>query len=116
MQQWFNLAGLSFDFIGVIMLAYEWWIALSNERRLAQEAEFERRIRPNPVFQQQMQQNNPHAPMHEHMRENLRLQREAARAHGVRGMRHGWFAAAMVCIALGFLMQMIGSWPGGIGF
>jgi hypothetical protein len=63
MQQWFNLAGLSFDFIGVIMLAYEWWIALSNERRLAAEAEFERRIRPNPVFQQQMQQNNPHAPM-----------------------------------------------------
>jgi hypothetical protein len=116
MQQWLNMVGLSFDFVGVIMLAYEWWIALSNERRLADEAEFERRIRPNPMMQQQMQQSNPHQPMHDHMRESLRLQREAQRAHGVRGMRRGWFTAAMAFIALGFLLQILGSWPNGLGF
>jgi hypothetical protein len=115
MQQWFNLAGLSFDFVGVIMLAYEWWIALSNERKLAEQAEFERRIRPNPMMQQQMQQANPHQPIHDHMRESLRLQREAAHAQNVRGMRRGWFTTAMVFIALGFLFQMLGSWPGGFG-
>jgi hypothetical protein len=29
-QQWCNLAGLSFDFVGVLILAYEWWVALSK--------------------------------------------------------------------------------------
>ena len=53
--------------------------------------------------------------MHDYMRENLRLQREAARAQGLRGMRRGWFTAAMVFIALGFLLQILGSWPGGFG-
>ncbi len=113
-QQWFNLAGLSFDFVGVIMLAYEWWIALSNERQLAAQADFERRIRPNPMMQQQMQQNNPHKPMHDYMRETLHQQREAMQAQSVRGMRRGWFTAAMVFIALGFLLQIVGSWPGGL--
>jgi hypothetical protein len=85
----------------------------ANERLLADEAAFERRIRPNPMMQQQMQQNNPYQPMHDYMRDNLRQQREATRAQGVRGMRRGWFTAAMVFIALGFLLQILGSWPGG---
>jgi hypothetical protein len=30
-------------------------------------------------------------------------------------MRRGWFAAAMIFIALGFLLQILGSFPGGLG-
>ena len=114
-QQWFNLAGLTLDFLGVIMLAYEWWIALSAERAEAERNAFEHRIRPAPMMQQQMQQGNPHQPMHDYMRENLRFQQQMAREQGVRGMRRGWFAAAMVLIAGGFLFQILGSWPGGLG-
>jgi predicted solute-binding protein len=114
-QQWFNLAGLSFDFVGVILLAYEWWIALSAEREAADRATFEQRIRPNPIIQQHIQQNNPHQPMHDYMRENLRFQRESAQAQGLRGMRRGWFAVAMTFIASGFLLQILGSWPGAFG-
>ena len=114
-QQWCNLAGLTFDFVGVIMLAYEWWIALSAERTEAERAAFEQRIRPSPMMQQQ-QQSNPHQPMHDYMRETLRFQRDALRAQGVRGMRRSWFTAAMTFIALGFLLQILGSWPGGLGF
>lgn len=115
-QQWFNLAGLSFDFVGVLMLAYEWWIALSADRKAAERAAFENRIRPNPVMQQQMQQGNPHQPMHDHMREQLKFQRDIAQAQGLRGMRQGWFVAAMIFIALGFLLQMLGSFPLGLVF
>jgi hypothetical protein len=115
LQQWFNLAGLSFDFVGVLMLAYEWWIALSADRENAERAVFENRIRPNPMMQQQMQQANPHKPMHDYMREHLQFQRDNARAQGLRGMRRGWFAAAMIFIALGFLLQILGSFPGGLG-
>ena len=114
-QPWFNLIGLSFDFVGVIMLAYEWWIALSAERQEADRAAFEQRIRPHPMMQQQ-QQANPHFAVHEHMREGLRFQQQAQRAQNIRGMRRGWFTAAMVLIAAGFLFQILGSWPGGVGF
>jgi hypothetical protein len=31
-------------------------------------------------------------------------------------MRRSWFTAAMVFIALGFLLQIMGSFPGGLGF
>lgn len=112
-QQWFNLAGLSFDFVGVIMLAYEWWIALSAERAEAERAAFEHRMRPHPMMQQQ-QQSNPHQPVHDYMRENMRFQQQTLRAQGVRGMRRGWFTTAMAFIALGFLLQILGSWPGNL--
>jgi hypothetical protein len=113
MQQWFNLAGLCFDFLGVMMLAYEWWIALSADRQEAERAAFERRIQPPPMMRQQQQQSNPHQPMHDYMRENLRFQQQIQREQGIRGMRRGWFTAAMVFVALGFLLQIVGSWPGG---
>ena len=113
-QQWFNLAGLSFDFVGVIMLAYEWWIAHKADEQAAERAAFEQRIRPNPVMQQQMQQNNPHHQMHSYMQDNLRFQRSSTAAQTLRGMRRGWFVAALVLIATGFLLQILGSWPGGI--
>lgn len=115
-QQWLNLAGLTFDFMGVIMLAYEWWIALSADRESAERAAFENRIRPNPVMQQQQQQGNPNQQMHDFMREQLKFQQEMARARGLRGMRRGWFTAAMVFVVLGFLLQILGSFPGGLGF
>jgi hypothetical protein len=111
-QPWFNLIGLSLDFVGVIMLAYEWWIALSAERQEAERAAFEQRIRPHPIIQQQQQQGNPHHAIHEHMRENLRFQQQAQRAQNLRGMRRGWFTAAMALIAAGFLFQILGSVPG----
>jgi hypothetical protein len=115
-QQWLNVAGLSFDFVGVLLLAYEWWITLGAEREAAERAAFENRIRPAPAMQEQMQQGNPHYAMHEVMREQLEFDREAARAQGFRGMRRSWFTAAMVFIALGFLLQIMGSFPGGLGF
>jgi Flp pilus assembly protein TadB len=114
-QQWFNVAGLCFDFIGVIMLAYEWWIALSAENKEAERAAMEQRLRPSPMFQQQQQANNPHQPMHDHMREQLRFQQQSARAQAVRGLRRSWFVTALVLIALGFLLQILGSIPGGLG-
>ena len=32
-QAWLNVTGLSLDFSGVMLLAWEWWQALSAERR-----------------------------------------------------------------------------------
>jgi hypothetical protein len=116
LQQWLNLAGLTFDFVGVIMLGYEWWIALSADRESAEKAAFQNRIRPNPMMQQHMQQGLSadalrDRAMHDHMRAQLDFQREAAAAQGLRGMRSGWFKTAMIFIAGGFLLQILGSLP-----
>jgi hypothetical protein len=110
-QQWLNVAGLSLDFLGVIMLAYEWSIALSAENKEAERAAMENRLRPSPAFQQH-QANNPHQPMHDYMREQLRFQQQNARAQAVRGLRRSWFVTALVLIALGFMLQILGSIPG----
>jgi hypothetical protein len=79
----------------------------------AERAAMENRMRPSPMFQQH-QANNPHQPMHDFMREQLRFQQQNARAQAVRGMRRSWFVSALVLIALGFLLQILGSIPGGL--
>jgi hypothetical protein len=116
LQQWLNLSGLILDFIGVIILGYEWLIALRADEDNAEKAAFQNRIRPNPMVQQHMQQGLSadalrHRATHDHMRAQLEFQRESALAQGLRGMRSGWFKTAMVFIAGGFLLQILGSLP-----
>ncbi len=116
LQQWLNLSGLILDFVGVIILGYEWWITLKADEDNAEKAAFQNRIRPNPMTQQHLQQGLSaealrHRATHDHMRSQLEFQREAAQAQGLRGMRSGWFRTAMIFIAGGFLLQILGSLP-----
>jgi hypothetical protein len=111
LQQWLNVAGLSFDFIGVLMLAYEWWIALNTERKEIQLAEQEMRFRPHPMTPQP---HGEHQAVFERMREDQRFRQRVERAHTAHNMRREWFVIAFVFIASGFALQFLGSWPGGL--
>jgi hypothetical protein len=108
-QSWLNIAGLCLDFAGVILLAWEWWLALSAERLEADLEDRERRLAPNPMMPRP---NNPHQAVFDHMRAQHSANVKSQRRSGTRGMRRGWFLLAMVMIALGFLLQILGSWPG----
>jgi hypothetical protein len=104
-----NLAGLTLDFFGVVLLAIEWWTALSAERR---EAELRRRqemLRPSPMMPRP---GGPQQPVFDHMRQQREAYAEIQRGETTRGMRRSWFTLAMVLIAGGFLLQIAGSWPG----
>ena len=59
-QSWLNIAGLLLDFSGVMLLAWEWWLALSAERLEAELEDRERRLAPHPSMPRP---NNPHQPV-----------------------------------------------------
>jgi hypothetical protein len=115
-QHWFNIGGLAIDFAGAMLLAREWWIALGSEQREDEFLERQRRedelLRPSPLAQQQ--QPNPSHAVFERMREQQRFTHRNQRLHSARGMRRAWFMTALGLIAGGFLMQILGSWPGGL--
>jgi hypothetical protein len=104
-----NVAGLTLDFAGIVLLAIEWWTALSAERREADIRRRQEMLRPSPMMPRP---GGPHQPVFDHMRQQREAYAEIARGEAARGMRRSWFTLAMVLIALGFLLQMAGSWPG----
>ncbi|MEZ5923790.1 MAG: hypothetical protein R3D57_05335 [Hyphomicrobiaceae bacterium] len=103
-----NIAGLVLDFVGVIVLALEWWTALSAERHEAELRRRQEQLRPHPMMPRP---GGPHQPVFDHMRQQRETYQQIARGEASRGMRRGWFMLAMVLIALGFLLQIGGSWP-----
>jgi hypothetical protein len=110
-QQWINLAGLTLDFLGVILLANEWRIAIGAEAREAEIAEREEMFKPSPMMPKPQ---NPQQPVFDWMRERERFRQMSSRTHMARRARQGWFKLAMIMITAGFFLQMLGSWPGGL--
>lgn len=108
-QTWLSVAGLCFDFAGVMLLAFEWWTALKAEAREAELDDFERRIAPGPMIPRA---GGPHQAVFDHMREQHKAAARSRRGTSARGMRRGAFALAMILIACGFALQMLGTWPG----
>lgn len=108
-QAWFNVLGLCLDFSGVVLLAVEWRIALLAEQREADLEATAQRLQPSPMMPRS---NNPHQEVHDYMRRQASAAARHRRSGDVRGMRRSRFALAMVLITIGFICQMIGSWPG----
>lgn len=107
-QQWLNFAGLGFDFVGVIMLANEWRIAMNAERQEAEIREREHRFRPRPNMPGM---DGPHQDVFNHMREDREFLQRRMRGNLARHMRQKWFTFAMMLVATGFLLQGLGSFP-----
>ena len=116
-QGWLQVSGLLMDFTGVMLLAYEWLVGFRAQRREEEaESRGDRELK-NLAFAQQNVRN-------EHMAAHLKMvasrakdrQREEGIAIRQRGhqIRLPVFAVAMLLIAFGFLMQVAGSWPGGL--
>lgn len=108
-QGWLNFTGLSLDFVGVLLLAYEWRIAVQAERREAELAQREQMLKPNPMMPRP---NIPQQAVFDHMREQQRFNQQYRRTQTTLLMRRSWFSAALLLIATGFLLQIVGSWPG----
>lgn len=105
-QPWLNLAGLVLDFLGLILLAREWRVAIAAERREMAILEREEMFRPRP--------NMPSAPgseVFEDMRERRRFYERMMRARAAWAERGRWFTVAFVAVLLGLLLQIIGAIP-----
>lgn len=110
-QDWLNVLGLTADFFGVLLLASEWWIALSAERLAAERNRREAMMQPSPMMPRP---NTPHQAVFDHMAGQRRALQTYEHTTQVMGMRKSRFGLAIALITLGFLCQLLGQWPGGL--
>lgn len=109
-RDWINVAGLGLDFAGVLLLASEWRIAISAERREWEIESRAERMRPPAGF------GGPASPgmeVHRDMMERMEERRRLNRLAADRAARRARFTPALVIIALGFLLQIVASAPVG---
>lgn len=116
-QGWLQVSGLLMDFCGVMLLAYEWLVAYLAQRREDEIEERGVRELKNLAFQRQNvrdERMGAHLQMvAERTQDRIRREGSEARQGGHR-IRLPVFAVAMLLIAGGFMLQVGGSWPGGI--
>ena len=106
-QQWFSIAGLSFDIAGFLLIAFEWRHMFIRERR--------RRLRNFGHDQERSRAEDTG-----HIYEDPRLgeytlwrdfQKLFSEEWTMRGRLFFW---GVVLVLLGFFFQVLGSWPQGV--
>lgn len=116
-QGWFQVAGLAMDFAGVMLLAYEWLVGHLAQRREEEIAARGVREMKQIEFAQQSVRDERMAAHYRMVaartEDRIRSQGNEIRQQGHR-VRLPVFVLAMGLIAGGFLLQMLGSWPGGV--
>jgi hypothetical protein len=111
-QQWLTVLGIALDFAGFMMLLREWWLAFFNEGRQMELAErldhmrAMRNIRPRAPGER-----NPFESL-DRMQDEQAIRKARAEHRAALGARRGVFLLATTLIVLGFVLQLIGAWPG----
>jgi hypothetical protein len=111
-QQWLSVLGLGLDFLGFALLLREWWLAFFNEgRQLEMEEQLERvramrNLRPRDPGQRNPFETLERAQDDQAIRKARGIHRQAMAA------RKRMFALSILLIATGFVLQLIGAWPG----
>jgi len=111
-QQWITVLGLALDFAGFMLLLREWWLAFFNEgRQIAMEEQLERMRAMRTLIPREPGERNPYESL-ERVQDEQAI-RKARGAHRAAMAARRWtFLLAMAMIALGFVLQIAGAWPG----
>jgi ferric-dicitrate binding protein FerR (iron transport regulator) len=115
-QAWLQVVGLVVEFFGVLLLAWEWFAAQRQEAtERAIDAEQARRDDGRALMQRH-QQANPQMQRHFESVRDIEGRMTAARIDATRrrygGLRTRAVALALLFVAAGFALQLLGSWPG----
>lgn len=108
LQPWLNLVGLALDFLGVMLLAYEWRVAVRAERREVELAEQAARRELPPSMPRP---TGPHQETFDYMNRRRAASMKAERARTTFSSRANWFVRAFALIAIGFMLQIIAAVP-----
>ena len=120
-QAWLQVAGLVLDFLGFALIAAEWILAQRQERAaLAIEAAQARQAESMAYLQRASTGMSPHAASssqrHFEMMADSQRRMADQRLGSVRqyygGLRSGVVYAGMAMVCLGFILQLLGNWPG----
>jgi hypothetical protein len=111
-QQWLNLVGIALDFLGFMMLLREWWLAFFNEDRQMQMAEQLERMRSmRNMFPRAPGERNPYESL-ERVQDEQAIRRARTEHRAAMAARKGTFVLATALIVSGFVLQIVGTWPG----
>jgi hypothetical protein len=108
-QQWFSVAGLLFDIVGFLLIAFEWRHMFIRERdrrmsELDQDYERSRAEYAGNTYE------DPRSADYTMARPFSKLFMKEWRYRG------SLFYTGVVLVIIGFLGQTAGSWPGGVPF
>jgi hypothetical protein len=108
-QQWFSVAGLAFDIVGFLLIAFEWRHVFrrEHERRIDELGHDYERSRAEGAG---IPYEDPRGSDHTMWREFQKLFLKEWR------YRRKIFYAGVVLVVLGFIGQTLGSWPAGVPF
>ena len=116
-QGWLQVAGLVMDFAGVMLLAGEWLVAYRAQRREEEiEAQGDRELKTLAFAQSHVTDER----MAAHYKMVTARAVDRIREQGLDVRRRGHqirlpvFVAALLLVAGGFALQILGSWPGGL--
>ncbi len=112
-QQWLTVLGLALDFTGFMLLLREWWLAFFNE---------ERQIAVGGAARPHAGRCATSAPARRAsatptrrwsgVQDEQAIRRARAEHGAALTARRGTFLVATVLIVVGFVLQIIGAWPG----
>ena len=115
-QAWVQVIGLAVEYLGVLLLAWEWFAGRRQdvaERRLA---EAQARREEASASLQRVQADNPQMQRHLEMTREVQRRMTARELETTRasfgGLRARVVAMSLVLVSVGFVLQMLGTWPG----
>ena len=115
-QGWLQVVGLAVEYIGVLLLAWEWFTARRQDMAERRVAEAQARREEASASLQRVQADNQHMQRHFEMTRDVQRRMTARELETTRvsfgGLRVAAVAVSLLLVTLGFVLQMLGTWPG----
>lgn len=111
-QQWITVFGLALDFAGFMLLLREWWTAFFNEGRQIQMAEQLDRMRDMRKWPGRAPGERNLHESSERAQDQQAIRRARGEHRAAMAARKGSFIVATALILTGFVLQIVGAWPG----
>ena len=115
-QAWLQVIGLVVEFLGVVLISWEWFAAQRQEAAERAIETAHARGEQGMAHLQRVQAPNPTLQRHFEMSRDVQRRMTDARVADTRrvysGMRGRAVAFALLIITAGFVIQLLGAWPG----
>ncbi len=115
-QIWLQVGGMIVEFAGVMLLAWEWFAARRQDLAERALAETQARREESMAGLQRVQADNTQMQRHLEMSRDMQRRMTASQVHQTRaqyGSMRGWAVGlALALIVTGFVLQLMGTWPG----
>lgn len=115
-QAWVQVIGLAVEYLGVLLLAWEWFAGRRQDMAERHVAEAQARREDASASLQRVQAGNPQMQRHFEMTRDVQRRMTARELEATRtsfgGLRAVAVALSLFLVSLGFALQMLGTWPG----